>query len=97
MVAVHLGRRWNLPCLLIWGNDAERARWAEEELLHFHVKPALVSETPDISRRERPYDDLVLALALACRQAERDWLHDEWLDHRSVPTCFPFKPLTWDW
>jgi lipopolysaccharide heptosyltransferase I len=25
-VAVYLGRRWNLPSLLIWGNDAERAR-----------------------------------------------------------------------
>jgi lipopolysaccharide heptosyltransferase I len=25
-VAAHLGRRWRLPSLLIWGNDAERAR-----------------------------------------------------------------------
>ena len=25
-VAAYLGRRWGLPCLLIWGNDAERAR-----------------------------------------------------------------------
>ena len=25
-VAAYLGRRWNLPSLLIWGNDAERAR-----------------------------------------------------------------------
>jgi ADP-heptose:LPS heptosyltransferase len=25
-VAAYLGRRWNLPMLLIWGNDAERAR-----------------------------------------------------------------------
>ena len=25
-VAAYVGRRWNLPSLLIWGNDAERAR-----------------------------------------------------------------------
>ena len=25
-VAGYLGRRWNLPCLVIWGNDAERVR-----------------------------------------------------------------------
>ena len=25
-VAAYLGRRWNLPSLLIWGNDAERGR-----------------------------------------------------------------------
>ena len=25
-VAAYLGRRWSLPSLLIWGNDAERAR-----------------------------------------------------------------------
>jgi lipopolysaccharide heptosyltransferase I len=25
-VAAYLGRRWNLPSLVIWGNDAERAR-----------------------------------------------------------------------
>lgn len=25
-VAAHLGRRWNLPCLLIWGNAEEKSR-----------------------------------------------------------------------
>jgi len=64
----------------------EYARELVEELQHFQMKPPLASEAmADVSWRERPHDDLVLALALACWQTERDWIHDEWLDVVSVP------------
>ena len=68
-----------------------------EELQHFQMKTSLVSDTADISWRERPHDDLVLALALACWQAERDWLQDEWLDHRSVPMVVGTNWRTVEW
>jgi lipopolysaccharide heptosyltransferase I len=43
-VAAYLGRRWGLPSLLIWGNDAERAR-AEQIIAaaegHAHLCPKI--------------------------------------------------------
>ena len=42
-VAAYLGRRWGLPSLLIWGNDAERAR-AEQIIAAAEGHAQLVSE-----------------------------------------------------
>ena len=35
-----------------------------EELQHFQMKPTLVTDTPDLSWRERPHNDLVLSGAV---------------------------------
>jgi hypothetical protein len=74
----------------------EYGRELVEELQHFKMKPPLASDAmAEVSWRERPHDDLVLALALACWQAERDWIHDEWLDIPVVPTVFDCRFKLW--
>jgi len=56
-VAAHLGRRWNLPSLLIWGNGGERAR-AEQIIAaaegHAHLCPRLtLLQLAAVARRTR--------------------------------------------
>jgi hypothetical protein len=74
----------------------EYARELAEELQHFRMKPQAASDAAsDVSWRERPHDDLVLALALACWQAEREALADTWLDRDDGPLVFGDGAVIW--
>jgi hypothetical protein len=77
-------------------SSLEHASVLMEELQHFRMKPQAASDiAADVSWRERPHDDLVLALALACWQAEREAVADTWLDRTDGPMVFGDGGLIW--
>lgn len=51
--------------------DLEHARTLLDELQHFKIKTAPLKDDAAIEWRERPHDDLVLAVAIAVWQAQR--------------------------
>lgn len=67
-----------------------------DELQQFQIRPQLHSDQPDLNWRERPHDDLVLAVALACWYSERVIREDEGWAMPSEPVSYMPAKESWE-